>query len=77
MMVHVEPTTLLMKVMGRLVVRAAQAVVVDDLLDIRLLDSVHGLPDLIVVHHDDAQPALVDEAHAGDHAFQLVRSPPG
>jgi len=44
-----------MNVMGRVVVRALTAMVVDDLHHVRLLDPIHCLAHLVVVHHDNAR----------------------
>src|SRR5699024_3930556 len=48
--------------------QVADAVVVDDLQNIRLLQSVHGLGALVVVHQDHLFAVQVQQVTAADHA---------
>ena len=51
---------------------AADAVVVDDLQDLSLVEALHGLGGLVVVHQDDAALAQGDDVAAADHAAVLA-----
>ena len=49
-----------------------EAVMVDDLQDLRLLEAGHGLRDLVVIDQNDALSARLDEVIPGKRAHDLL-----
>jgi hypothetical protein len=72
-MVEVLPTGSLMKADGLLGAQiAAEAVVVDDLHDLRLIRTRDGLGELVVIHQHELHARHIDEIGLGKDAEQLL-----